>query len=244
MEISFAKKRALVTGAGKGIGRDTAKALVKGGASVIAVSRTQSDLDSLKAECPAIIPICVDLSNWEATEKALNAIGHVDLLVNNAAVAILKPFLEATQEDFDKSFDVNVKAAFHVAQIVAREMKVRGTGGSIVNISSQASQAAIEDHAVYCATKGALDMLTKVMALELGPHKIRVNSVHPTVVLTAMGRIKWEDPENAKYMISRIPLRKFAEVEDVVNAILFLLSNKSSMINGALLPVDGGFLAS
>ncbi|KAG2461113.1 RFNG acetylglucosaminyltransferase, partial [Polypterus senegalus] len=178
MEISFANKRALVTGAGKGIGRDTAKALVKGGAAVIAVSRTQSDLDSLKAE------------------------------------------------------------------IVAREMKVRGTGGSIVNISSQASQAAIKDHAVYCATKGALDMLTKVMALELGPHKIRVNSVHPTVVLTAMGRFRWEDPENAKYMISRIPLGKFAEVEDVVNAILFLLSNKSSMINGALLPVDGGFLAS
>ncbi|MBN3280165.1 DER reductase, partial [Polyodon spathula] len=128
-------------------------------------------------------------------------------------------------------------------QIVARGMRSRGSGGSIVNVSSQASQCALQDHAVYCATKGALDMLTKVMALELGPHKIRVNSVNPTVVMTAMGRISWSDPMKAGPMMSRIPLGKFAEVEDVVNAILFLLSEQSAMITGATLPVDGGFLA-
>ncbi|MGH0126081.1 UNVERIFIED_CONTAM: hypothetical protein FKN15_016296 [Acipenser sinensis] len=187
-EITFTGKRALVTGAGKGIGRDAVKALLKCGAEVIAVSRTQTDLDSLTAECPLITPVCVDLADWDSTGKALLDVGHVDLLVNNAAVATLQPFLEVTLQEFDKSFSVNVKAAVHVAQI-------------------------------------------------------RVNSVNPTVVMTAMGQIGWSDPVKAGPMMSRTPLGKFAEVEDVVNAILFLLSEKNAMITGATLPVDGGFLA-
>ncbi|NP_001279223.1 L-xylulose reductase [Callorhinchus milii] len=237
-------KCTLVTGAGKGIGRETAKALIRCGSEVIAVSRTQSDLDSLSCECPNLRTICVDLSNWEATENALKDVGPIDLLVNNAAVAILQPFLEVTEEVFDKLFAINVKTAMHVSQIVARGLRARGVGGSIVNISSQASQCALRDHTVYCATKGALDMLTKMMALELGPYNIRTNAVNPTVVMTNMGRIGWSDPVKAGQMLSRIPLGRFAEVEEVVNAILFLLSDKSSMINGATLPVDGGFLAS
>ncbi|RXN25957.1 L-xylulose reductase [Labeo rohita] len=249
MEISFSGKRALVTGAGKGIGRATALALARCGSEVTAVTRTKADLESLVQEaafdpqCPSIKPVCVDLSDWDATEQALKDVGPVDLLVNNAACAKLQPFLEVTPDQFDTSFNVNVKAALHVAQIVARGMKARGSGGSIVNISSQASQSALRDHAVYCATKGALDMLTRVMALELGPYQIRVNSVNPTVVMTDMGKIGWSDPEKAKSMTSRIPLGKFAEVEDVVNSILFLLSDKSAMTNGVILPVDGGFLA-
>ncbi|KAL4605038.1 L-xylulose reductase [Arapaima gigas] len=240
MEITFAAKRAVVTGAGKGIGRATALALARGGAEVIAVTRTQADLDSLILECPSIKPLCVDLSDWDATDAALKDVGPVDLLVNNAARGMLQPFLEVTSDQFDEFFNINVKAALHVAQIVARGMKARGTGGSIVNVSSQASQRALKDHAVYCATKGALDMLTKVMALELGPYQIRVNCVNPTVVMTDMGRLAWSDPERAKTMTSRIPLGKFAELEDVVNSILFLLSDKSAMTNGAMLPVDEG----
>ncbi|TRY88611.1 hypothetical protein DNTS_028834 [Danionella cerebrum] len=243
MEITFKGKRALVTGAGKGIGRATALALARLGAEVTAVTRTKSDLDDLLFECPSINPVCVDLSDWDATEDALRNVGPLDLLVNNAACAKLQPFLEVTPDQFDMSFSVNVKAALHVAQIAARGMKARGTGGSIVNVSSQASQCALKDHAVYCATKGALDMLTRVMALELGPHQIRVNSVNPTVVMTEMGKIGWSNPEKARSMTSRIPLGRFAEVEDVVNSILFLLSDKSAMTNGVMLPVDGGFLS-
>uniref|UniRef100_A0A7N8XRI6 Dicarbonyl/L-xylulose reductase n=1 Tax=Mastacembelus armatus TaxID=205130 RepID=A0A7N8XRI6_9TELE len=224
MEISFAGKRALVTGAGKGIGRATALALASCGAKVIAVTRTQADLNSLVQECESITPVCVDLSDWVATEAALQEVGPIDLLVNNAAYATLQPFLE-------------------IEITMARGMKARGSGGSIVNVSSQASQCALRDHAVYCATKGALDMLTKVMALELGPYQIRVNTVNPTVVMTKMGRLAWSNPEKAQSMLSRIPLGHFAEVEDVVNSILFLLSDKSNMINGVTLPVDGGFLA-
>ncbi|XP_075072886.1 L-xylulose reductase [Mixophyes fleayi] len=242
MEISFAGRRALVTGAGKGIGRDTVKALKAGGADVVAVSRTLEDLESLARECPGVKTVCVDLGDWSATEAALSSVGDIDLLVNNAGVALLQPFLEITQEMFDRSFDVNVRAAIVVSQIVARRMIERGVSGAIVNVSSQASQSALQNHAVYCATKGALDMLTKVMALELGPKKIRVNCVNPTVVMTAMGRANWTDPQEVATMLNRIPLGRFAEVEDVVHSILFLLSDQSAMITGTCLPVDGGYL--
>ncbi|XP_047613544.1 L-xylulose reductase isoform X2 [Phacochoerus africanus] len=128
-------------------------------------------------------------------------------------------------------------------QVVARGLIARGAPGSIVNVSSQASQRALPNHSVYCSTKGALDMLTKMMALELGPHKIRVNAVNPTVVMTSMGRANWSNPQKAKAMLDRIPLGRFAEVEHVVDAILFLLSDRSSMTTGSTLPVDGGCLA-
>uniref|UniRef100_A0A8C3Q786 Uncharacterized protein n=1 Tax=Geospiza parvula TaxID=87175 RepID=A0A8C3Q786_GEOPR len=130
------------------------------------------------------------------------------------------------------------------AAIVARQMIAQGVPGAIVNVSSQASKRALRDHAVYCSTKSALDMLSKVMAMELGPHKIRVNTVNPTVVMTDMGRINWSDPQKSAAMINRIPLGKFAEVDDVVNSILFLLSDKSAMTTGSSLMIDGGFLVS
>ncbi|CAO2646431.1 L-xylulose reductase [Lemmus lemmus] len=194
-------------------------------------------------QCPGIEPVCVDLGDWEATEKALGSIGPVDLLVNNAAVALLQPFLEVTKEAFDRWALGGVGRLGRVAEIVAKSMIAQGVPGAIVNVSSQASQRALTNHSVYCSTKGALDMLTKMMALELGPHKIRVNAVNPTVVMTPMGRTNWSDPHKAKVMLDRIPLGKFAEVENVVDTILFLLSNQSSMTTGCTLPVDGGFLA-
>ncbi|XP_020670205.3 L-xylulose reductase [Pogona vitticeps] len=239
----FSGRRALVTGAGKGIGRAVAVALSRAGAQVVALSRTQADLDDLRKECPNIQTLCVDLGDWNATEAALSQVGDIDLLVNNAAVALLQPFLEVTKDAFDRSFSVNLRAALQVSQIIARKLIARGAPGAIVNVSSQASHRALSDHTVYCSTKSALDMLTKSMALELGPHKIRVNSVNPTVVMTKMGRLNWTDPQKAGPMISRIPLGKFAEVDDVVNSILFLLSDQSNMTTGAMLPVDGGFLA-
>ncbi|KAK4811993.1 hypothetical protein QYF61_022989 [Mycteria americana] len=276
--LSFRGRRALVTGAGKGIGRAVAVALSKAGARVTALSRTAADLESLAREpprspprinpsrdpapglpapprapdpprppspqCPGIEPLCLDLADWDATEAAVGAAGPFELLVNNAAVAVLQPFLEVTRAALERSLDVNLQAVLHVSQIVARQMIAQGMPGAIVNVSSQASQRALRDHAVYCSTKSALDMLSKVMAMELGPHKIRVNTVNPTVVMTDMGRINWSDPQKSAAMINRIPLGKFAEVDDVVNSILFLLSDKSAMTTGSSLMVDGGFLVS
>ena len=241
--FDFSGKRALVTGAGKGIGRATAKALVDCGAEVVALSRTEADLVSLKADVPAITTICVDLADIASAVEAVKSLGPIHLLVNNAAAAKLEAFLEVTEEAYDKLMTVNVKAVLFVSQVVAKGMVERGEGGSIVNISSQASICALHNHSVYCASKGALDMLSAVMGLELGAHGVRVNTVNPTVVMTDMGKVGWSDPKKAGDMLSKIPLGKFAEVEDVVNAILFLLSDKSAMINCTKLPVDGGFHA-
>lgn len=237
--FDFTGKRALVTGAGRGIGQAICVALAKAGAQTYGLSRTKEHLDDLTSKHPSIHPVCVDLSCWEETRKAVENIGPIDLLVNNAAIAILHPFLEITEEAVDKSFEVNVKAIINVSQIVAQGMIARKQSGSIVNVSSQASLRALENHAVYCATKGALDSLTRTMAFELGPHQIRVNSVNPTVVLTDMGRENWSG-DKAVAMKSRIPLGRFAEVSEVVEPILFLLSSSSSMVTGAFLTIDGG----
>ncbi|XP_043483853.1 L-xylulose reductase [Leptopilina heterotoma] len=243
MNINFEGKRILVTGAGQGIGKELSKRLSNCKATVIALSKTQKHLDNLKAENPKIETICADLKDWNATRRIVQSVLPIDLLVNNAGVALLKPFLEATSEDFDLTFDVNVKAVMNISQIVAKDLIQRKMPGSIVNLSSQASEAALKNHTVYCASKGALQMLTRNMALELGPHKIRVNSVNPTVVLTEMGRLGWSNPEKAQEMLHKIPLGRFAEVDEVVDAVVFLLSDFSSMINGIALPVDGGFLS-
>ncbi|KAG7156068.1 L-xylulose reductase-like [Homarus americanus] len=239
----FAGRRALVTGAGAGIGRALVIKLVEMGAEVFALSKTAANLESLKAECPGVKTICVDLSDWTKTREAVQKIIPIHLLVNNAAFASVGPFLTASPEVFDHMFSVNVKAVMNVSQVVTGDLVARKQRGTVVNVSSQAGQRALVDHAIYCPTKGALDMLTKVMALELGPKGIRVNAVAPTVVLTALGRIGWSDPAKAGPMLARIPQGRFAEVEDVVNAIVYLLSDESDMVNGHILPVDGGFLA-
>ncbi|XP_069808379.1 L-xylulose reductase-like [Dendropsophus ebraccatus] len=244
MEINFKGHRALVTGAGKGIGRETVKALWASGAEVVALSRTAEDLETLKQECPGVETVCVDLADWPATEAALSSVGPVDLLVNNAGVAEEQSFLQITQNSFDRCFAINTRAVIPVSQIVVRQMIERGVSGSIVNVSSQASQSAVKNLTVYGASKAALDMLTKGMALELGPQKIRVNCVNPTVVMTRMGREHWHDPKKVAEFLSQMPLGRFAEVEDVINSILFLLSDKSAMITGSCLNLDGGCLTS
>uniref|UniRef100_A0A0A9XW67 D-erythrulose reductase n=1 Tax=Lygus hesperus TaxID=30085 RepID=A0A0A9XW67_LYGHE len=242
MEVSFASKRVLVTGAGQGIGRELAKKLAKCGAKVTAISKTEKYLKTLKEESPTIRIVTADVSSPDI-RKTLRSLGPFDCLVNNAALAILEPVLETTDENFDKLFNVNVKGVFVVSQEVARMMVENKIKGSIVNLSSQASKCALRDHLAYCASKSAVDMLSKVMALELGEHGIRVNCVNPTVVMTAMGKIGWADPAKANPLLERIPLHRFAEVEEVVDPILFLLSDKASMISGIEVPVDGGFLA-
>ncbi|XP_076305659.1 L-xylulose reductase-like isoform X3 [Tachypleus tridentatus] len=243
MEISFVGKKALVTGASQGIGQAIAKKLVECQAEVIAVSKTKAHLDVLKAELPSIKTVCVDLSNWEATEEALKDIGPVDLLVNNAGVSRCQSLGDITADAIDMTFSVNVKAVINVTQIVSGIMKKQGRGGSIVNISSQAGMVALLDHCVYCSTKGALDQLTRCMALELGPYQIRVNSVSPTVVMTEMAKVAWSDPVKVSEMKAKIPLGRFCEPEHVVYPVLYLLSDKADMITGAILPVDGGYTA-
>lgn len=240
MEQSFNGKVALVTGAGKGIGRAVAKRLSELGARTVALSRTKEDLDTLKSENPDIDVHRIDLCNWDETRSLVEKLGCVDLLVNNAGVAWHIPFLEMTKETIDEIFDVNFKAVYNVTQVVAKSMIEKGVPGSIVNISSLGSTKAYKGESVYSSSKAALDMLTKSMALELGPYKIRVNSVNPTIVLTQMGLKLWSDPQKAAPILKNIPLGRFVEVEDVVSSVVFLLSDQSKMINGSHLAIDGG----
>ena len=224
--------RVIVTGAGKGIGREISSHLTELGAKVIAVSRSAVDLVSLREQI-GCETITADLADAE----------HARMLVNNAGISIPQPAMQTTIDAFDRTIAINVRAAMIFSQIFAGNLIRRGKGGAIVNVSSQASKVALADHLAYCASKGALDQLTRVLALELGPHNIRVNSVNPTVTLTPMGKMAWGDPAKSGPMLAKIPLGKFADPIDVAHAVAFLLSDQSRMITGVTLPVDGGFLA-
>ncbi len=240
MNLDFNGKRVLVTGAGKGIGREIAGHLSACNAEVLALSRTEADLRSLRDEIDCET-ICVDLSDVAATTNALGKIDDIELLINNAGISILEPFLDVKVEVLDEVFAVNVRGVLIVSQIVARQMIASGKGGAIVNLSSQASSRALADHTSYCVSKGALDQLTRMMALELGPHDIRVNAVNPTVTLTPMGEMAWGDPAKSGPILARIPLGRFARPLQVAEVVAWLLSDAAEMVHGVTLPVDGGF---
>lgn len=183
----------------------------------------------------------LDLSDWNKTRETLQKLDvQLDGLVNNAGIAIIKPFSEMTEDDYDAQMNVNLKACFNVIQSLLPKLK---DGSSIVNVSSIASICSFQGHSVYSASKAGMDALTRSIATELGPKKIRVNSVNPTVILTRMGRENWSDPKKADPLLSRIPLRRFGEVKEVIDPIMYLLSENSSYINATCLPIEGGLLA-
>eukprot|EP00667_Euglena_gracilis_P019950 EG_transcript_21477 len=241
--FSFHGKRALVTGGSSGIGLDVCLLLHSLGAHVVAVGTRPERLAALRQRLgPERCDVLqADLRDPDAARRAAAAAGPVDLLVNNAGLSRLASFLEATPEQFDETMALNVRAVMVLSQAVAKGMIQRGAKGAIVNVSSQGSLMALPEHATYCASKAAVDHLTRVMALELGPHGIRVNAVNPTVVLTEMGQMAWSDPTKAQPMLDAIPLGRFAEPRDVSNVVAFLLSDKASMVHGAVIPVDGGY---
>ncbi|OWA51615.1 L-xylulose reductase [Hypsibius exemplaris] len=239
----FVGKRVLVTGGGRGIGKGIVLRLQELGATVFALTVSDSSFAELQ-NIPGIHALQVELSDWDATRAAVTSVLPIDLLVNNAGIFIGEPFLRTTQESFDSIMTVNVKSILNISQVVAQSLIDRKCDhGSIVNLSSVASKIALKDHTAYCTSKAALDGLTRSMALELGEHKIRVNSLNPTVILTDMGRQGWSDVAKAGPLLQRIPLHRFGEVDECVNAVVFLLSDQSRFISGAHIPLDGGLLA-
>jgi len=243
MEIDFKGKTVVVTGAGQGLGYALCERLYAYGANIYAVSLELGPLEKLQAACPNIKILEVDLSKWTDARNKLKAFLQdtpVHGLVNNAGITIVKPFEEFTEQEYDLVLNVNTKAVFNVTQTVLPNIQ---NGGAIVNLSSLAGISAFPEHSVYMASKAAVDGITKCLALELGPRNIRCNSVNPTAVMTDMGRAVWSDPVKAESLLRNIPLYRFAEVKEVVDPIVFLLSDRSSFINGHQLPIEGGYSA-
>lgn len=248
--FSVEGKRALVTGGSKGIGAVTAEVLAKAGADVAIVGRDQEGLAKTEMAIQAAGRKCLvieaDLATVDgprqAGEAALEHYGVVDILVNNAGVAPLDNLLEMSVEDWDLTQAVNLRAPFLVAQTVAPKM-IEQESGKIINVSSQASVVALNDHGAYCASKGGLNMLTQVMALEWGPHNIQTNAVAPTVILTPMAEKNWGDPTKSEPMLAKIPLGRFGQPVEVADLILFLASPASDLICGETILIDGGYTA-
>ncbi|XP_067142739.1 L-xylulose reductase-like [Centruroides vittatus] len=239
----FRGKTALVTGASRGIGREITKRLVECGAKVFALGKTQSNLNNLQQDIPSVIPVCVDISDWNKTKTAVENIGVIDLLVNNAGIYEEILFGEITEEIFDRIFSVNVKPVINVSQIVVKNLKEQNKSGAIVNISSILSIKTELNTMIHSASKAAVDKFTKVMAVEFGPYKIRCNSVNPTVVETEQAKSILDDVTTSTKLKSKIPLGEFCSVKDVAETVLFLLSDHARMINGVNFPVDGGYAA-
>ncbi|HEX7867696.1 MAG TPA: SDR family oxidoreductase [Variovorax sp.] len=238
--FDFSGKRALVTGASSGIGRAVAARLAQSGAQVTAVGRNAAALETLHAET-GCTPLMLDVADAPRLENALAALQAFDLVVNCAGIALLESAVDLQADNFDAVMAVNARAAALVASRCGKAMIAAGIRGSIVNVSSQASLVALDAHLCYCASKAAMDAITRSLCLEFGPHGIRVNSVNPTVTLTPMAEQAWADPDKSAAALKNIPLGRFAQVEEVVAPILFLLSHGASMISGAALPVDGGY---
>lgn len=242
MTEEFTGKSVIITGAGKGIGRATAIEMAKRGATVIAMARTQSDLDSLSAEI-GCTTIKVDLMDNAAARAAMKEAGVNDYLVNCAGTNVLETVLEMTDEGYEAVLGTNLRAALICAQEFARMRVANGGSGAILNVSSIAGHRGFHEHMCYAASKAGLEGATRVMAKELGPHGIRVNAVAPTVTMTELAATAWSDPTKKDPMMIRHPVDRFAEVEDVATSIVMLLTSDASMVTGAVLPVDGGFLA-
>lgn len=240
-------RRALVTGAGRGIGRAAAAALAGVGAEVTVLSRSARDLealvDDIRQDGGRANTLALDVADVAAAREAIADAGPFEVLVNNAGTARHAPFVEVTPEDYDQVTDLNVRAAFFVAQTVARGLIETARPGSIINVSSQMGHVGGEKRTVYCATKHALEGLTKAMAVELAPHRIRVNTLGPTFVRTDMTAPFFDDPWFQATMLPRIQLGRVAEVEDLMGAVVFLASDASSMVTGTALLVDGGWTA-
>ncbi|MCK5249397.1 MAG: glucose 1-dehydrogenase [Spirochaetaceae bacterium] len=247
-DFSLNDKIAVVTGASKGIGYELARAFANAGATVAVLARTESPLISLVDEITAdggkATPYVVDLRNTGAIPAVFDEIeadlGPVDVLVNNAGVGNPLLSIEVDESYWDDMMSLNLKSVFFCSQAAARSMLNRGQG-RIVNMSSQAGVAALPEAAVYCASKGGVNMLTKALALEWGPEGINVNAVGPTFVHTPGTAERLDDPDFSRTILQQIPLGRVATISDVAAAVIYLSSPAGSMVNGELILVDGGW---
>jgi len=237
-------KVALITGGAAGIGLAIAKCYLQNGAQVVLLDRAAQVVQiAQQLDEQLALGIVMDVTDKASVEQAVaqaNAhFGRLDVLVNSAGIVALYPAEELPEDAWDCTMTVNLKGGFLTSQAVGHYF-IRQGSGSIINLASQAGVVALPNHLAYCASKAGVIGLTQVLALEWGPHNVRVNAISPTVVLTELGRKAWSG-EVAEQMKQKIPLRRFAEPEDIAASALFLASDAASMITGSNLVVDGGY---
>jgi len=243
-------KVAIVVGASRNIGRMLALGLANAGADVVVSSRTVSDLESVAEEIRTIgrkslvQPVDVTKSSdlKLMADAAMAEFGRIDILVNNAGININKLALDMTEEDWDLVLDTNLKSYFLASQAVGRIM-VEQRKGKIINISSTFGLVGFEHRSAYASSKGAIGQLTKVLAIEWGPYNVNVNAIAPTATRTTINEELFANEEWQKWMLDRLPVKRFCQPVDLVGATVFLASAGSDMVTGVTLPVDGGYTA-
>jgi NAD(P)-dependent dehydrogenase (short-subunit alcohol dehydrogenase family) len=240
-------RRALVTGAGRGIGQASAAALAQAGAHVVLAARTAAEIEALAAEIRAeggsAEPLVLDVTDLAAVRAAIGQAEPFHVLVNNAGTNRPRTFLDVTEDDYDAIADLNQRAAFFVAQAVARRMADGGIAGSIIHVSSQMGHVGGQRRTVYCMTKHGIEGLTKAMAIDLAPLGIRVNSIGPTFIDTPLTKPFFQDNAFRDDVLRRIKLGRLGQVEDLMGAVVYLASDAAALVTGTSLVVDGGWTA-
>ena len=250
-KYNLKNKIALVSGAGKGLGRACAIALAEAGANLIIISRTKKDLDQVakvirkyKVKCKSYV---CDITNYNEIKRIINNQSRLDVVINNAGTNIPEYFEKVKRENMEYLVKINTVASFNLAQLCAIKMlkakNRKKVGGSIVNMSSQMGHVSGTKRSVYSMTKFGVEGLTKGMALDLAKYNIRVNTVCPTFVITPMTKKFLKDKKFKRDMLNSIPLGRFAEMSEISSAVVFLASDAASMITGTSLLVDGGWTA-
>jgi NAD(P)-dependent dehydrogenase (short-subunit alcohol dehydrogenase family) len=248
MSLSFRLdgKVALVTGASRGLGAGIAYALKDAGATVVGTSREQDSANQV-AERLGSVPVAMDVSDVgsvrEGVDRVASELGRLDILVNNAGLNIPQGVFEVDEASWDAVLDTNLKGTFFCAQAAARRMVDGGEGGRIINVASQAGVVGIEERSAYGTSKAGAILLTKVLAIELAQYGITANAVAPTFIATELTRSTLENPAWRERIISRIPLGRVGEAEDVAAATVYLASPAAAMVTGHTLLVDGGWTA-
>jgi len=251
--MDLKNKVAIITGARRGMGKADAILLAQEGAKVvvsdISLEDCQKVVDEIKKNGGEAMAFQCDVSKQKEVEKmvaeTIKKFGRIDILVNNAGILQFKPFVDISEEDWDKIIDINLKGYFNCARIAAKEM-IKQKSGVIVNIASIVmGQVGIGMPNIvhYCASKGGIVAMTQALAIELAPYNIRVNVIAPGAIDTPMAQLSSLDEKARVENLSRIPLKRFGRPEDIANAVLFLASEKSSYITGTVLVVDGGYIA-
>ena len=240
-------KRALITGASSGIGRACAVALADYGAAVTLAARRVDQLEETAAQLrdagQTAEVLALDVGDIEATASAVERHGPFDILINSAGTARHSKATDTTAEDFDAVMTVNLRGAYFLSQAVAKGLIAAGQPGSLINISSQMGHVGGMERAVYCASKFAVEGFTKAMAIEFGPHNIRINTICPTFILTELTQPTFDDPDKRAWVLDKIKLGRAGDVKDIMGAAVYLASDAAALVTGTAVMIDGGWTA-